>query len=184
MVISGCCQKRVTRVEIDAPRPLGTQLDEILEAQELNAEASKYVIYEHEFKLPEYTDDGVTGGWRLNEFGEDHVKQIAANLNRGDHFPVVIERSRISPDPESRFKFAIHYNEDLDLRRRAVIVAALHTMGVVDAEERVVIAPAFAEGVSAQEAMRAYTRSQGRGGRGGFGGGGVGGGGGLGGFGF
>lgn len=174
LCICGCCQDRgATRVQVDAPRPLGAQLDEILQTQELNAEASKYVMYEHEFQPPVIANDGaVSDGWKLNEFGEDHLKRIAANLNRGDHFPVVVERSRISPKQGTKYLYPVHFNEDLDLRRRAMVVTALQAMGVADAEERVVIAPAFAEGVTAQEASRAFSQGQSMGGSGGLRGGG------------
>lgn len=172
LCICGCSQDRVSRVQVDAPRPLGTQLDEILKMQELNAEASKYVMYEHEFMPPVISAEGaVSDGWKLNSYGEDHLKRVAANLNRGDHFPVVVERSRISPKQGTQYQYPIHFNEDLDLKRRAVVVAALLAMGVSDAEDRVVIAPAFAEGVTGQEASRAFSQGQSTGGGGGLRGG-------------
>src|SRR5690606_19718499 len=53
-------------------------------------------------------------------------------------------------------EYPVHNNRDLDLRRREVIVAALHTMGVQDAEQRVVVAPLLAPGFESFEAERAY----------------------------
>ena len=148
--------------------PLGSQHDQLMMAQELNAEASKYVVYAHEFEMNR--DDNP--GWRLTEDGEDHVKRIAANLQRGDQFPVVIERSQSSIKPGTEHEYPIHHNEALDASRRQVVVAALETMGVQGAGERVVIAPAFAEGLTATQAAQAYRR--GMSGFGGFGGGGFG----------
>jgi hypothetical protein len=152
-----------------AEAPLGTISDSIWQGQEHNAEASDFVIYQHEFKLNEP---------RLNTGGEDHVKQIAERVLSGQHFPVVIERSMTSARPDTTFNYPVHPNPDLDARRRKLIVIALQRLGVGDAEERVVIAPAFAEGYDALEATRAYRRGLSGGfGGGGFGGGGFGGGG-------
>ncbi len=149
--------------------PLGTISDEIWKAQEHNAEASDFVIYQHEFKLNET---------RLNTSGEDHVKQIAERLLMGQDFPVVIERSMTSPRPDTEFKFPVHPNPELDMRRRHLVVLALERLGVAGADERVVVAPAFAEGYESQEAIGAYGRGMSLfGGGGGFGGGGFGGGG-------
>jgi hypothetical protein len=155
------------------PTPLGTLSVPIWQTHERNAEASDFVIYEHEFQV-----DGI----RLNYAGEDHVKQIAARLNGGIEFPVLVERSRHSVDPYSEFKYPVHLNPALDLRRREVVVQALLAMGVEDAEHRVVISPALTDGYESFEAQRAYMRGVSGSGFGGFGG--SGGGGRFGGFGF
>ncbi len=176
------CQSLVTRVQGPPPQVLGTCIDQMNMTQEINAEASKFVVYMHEFELNKPGVGLAAGGWRLNDDGEDHVKQIAAKLNSGSAFPVVVERSRTSAKPGTTYQLPLHLNEDLDAQRRAVVVAALSAMGVRDAEQRVVVAPAFAEGQTATEASRAY--SNGIRGGGGGGGGGFGGGFGFGGFGF
>lgn len=156
----GCSHNHhAKRVTADSPMPLGTQSDDIWRMQEDNAEAAKFIVYDHEFQPPHIHDGQTSGGWRLNAYGEDHVKQIAANLNRGDMYPVVVERSQISPDADTEFKYPVHFNEELDVQRRRVIVASLSAMGVEDAEERVVVAPSFAEGITGTEARRAYYRS-------------------------
>lgn len=163
------------------PHMLGTQTDGIMEQQEVNAEASKYVIYVHEFKLPEQHEGRVVSPLRLNTYGEDHVKRIAASLRAGANFPVVVERSQTSVDPNTTYKYPVHFNPDLDLKRREVVVAALTEMGIADAEQRVVVAPAFAQPHTGVEAERAYYRGlnnfggNGMGGMGGFGFGGMGG---------
>lgn len=148
--------------------PLGTNSDTIWQIQESNAEASKFVVYQHEFKL---------NSDRLNLGGEDHVKQIAVEVQAGALYPIVIERSMSSPRPDSKYLFPVNQNPELDLRRRHVVVQVLLAMGVQDAEQRVVVAPSFAQGYSAQEAEMSYYRAlfQSGGAGSGFGGGGFGG---------
>ena len=174
--IVGCSQNHhAKRVVAESPMALGTQSDDIWRMQEENAEAAKFIVYDHEFMAPDVTNGMTSGGWRLNSYGEDHVKQIAANLNRGDIYPVIVERSQITPDPRSEFKYPVHFNEDLDSQRRQIIVASLAAMGVENADERVVVAPSFAEGITGSEARRAYIRGTigGRGQRTNGGGGGI-----------
>lgn len=153
--------------------PLGSISDDVWRKQEHNAEASDFVLYQHEFKLNEV---------RLNTGGEDHIKQIADRIANGEIFPVVIERSNSTARPGTDYKFPIHPNPELDMQRRKLVVMALERLGVSGADERVVVAPAFAEGYQSQEALNAYrrgfsTRGGGGGGFGGGGGGGFGGGG-------
>lgn len=163
LLAPGCVRNRI------AATPLGTISDSIWQNQEHNAEASEFVVYQHEFQL---------NGARLNTYGEDHVKQIALRLSQGQNFPVVVERSNTTARANTEYQYPVHPNPQLDLRRRDVLVRALAAMGVGDAEQRVVVAPAFAEGYRANEAIRAYQRGiNGYGGRGfgyggGFGGGG------------
>jgi len=158
-----------------APMPLGTLSDDLWKKQEAAAEASDFVIYQHEFDRQ---------GTRLNLAGEDHVKQIAARLAEGQDFPVIIERSMTTPRQDTKYRYPVHANPELDLRRRDVVVRLLNAMGVPEAEPRVVVAPALAPGMVATEAEAAYLESigdtgdfNGVGGFGGFGGG-------IGGFGF
>lgn len=163
------------RIEPAPPKPLGAEVDQINQMQEENAEASKFVIYQHEFEL----NTEKSAGWRLNYAGEDHVKQIAANISTGVDLPIVIERSTTSVKPGTEYEYPIHLNDELDLKRRRVVVAVLLALGVSDAEERVLVAPAFAEGLNAAAAAAAYSngysRNNGGGLGGGFGGGGFGG---------
>jgi len=147
------------------PPPLGYANDPIWQVQESNAEASDFVIYQHEFEKID--------GLRLNTAGEDHVKQIAQRAYSGFQYPVIIERSTTSVDPRDKYSYPVHVNPELDLKRREVVVAALTEMGVEDADQRVVVAPALTPGFEGFEAERAYQSI----GRGGFGGNGFGGGG-------
>ena len=151
------------------PMPLGTISDPVWQQQESNAEASDFVIYEHEWK-------GNTV--ELNHAGKDHVKQIAARVNMVP-FPVLVQQSSMTVDPDTQYGFPVHNNEELDLQRRQFVVQALTEMGISNAEDRVIVSPAIAPGFESFEAERAYHRgfSGGFGGFGGGFGGGIGGGG-------
>ena len=166
------------------PEMLGTKVDQLMQTQEDNAEASKFVIYQHEFELNEMREGRFADGLRLNAYGEDHVREIAENLRMGAPYPVVVERSQTSPKPGTQYRYPVHYNPDLDMQRREVIVRALTRMGIADADMRVVVAPAFAQPLNGNEAENAYGVGMSGGfgggvggGFGGFGGGGFGGGG-------
>jgi uncharacterized membrane protein YgcG len=148
--------------------PLGTLSDHIWQLQETNAEASDFVVYQHEFKLNQA---------RLNMAGEDHVKQIAERLLAGQDFPVIVERGMTTARENTKYKYPVHPNPELDMQRREVLVYALVTLGVADAEQRVVVAPALTPGFKATEAAGSYLRGMSGGGGGGGGGGGFGGGG-------
>lgn len=156
--------------------PLGSISDPIWQKQEENAEASEFVIHQHEF---------VGNTIRLNLAGEDHLKQIAVRA-RKTSYPVIIERSMMSPKADSKYGYPVNNDATLDDQRRQLVVKALLAMGVEDAESRVVVAPVYAPGFESFEANRAYQRGfsgRGFGGAGGgFGGGGGGGGFGGGGF--
>ena len=187
----GCAHGDKAAVYYEPPSPppmLGAAVDELNHAQEENAEPAKFIIYQHEFQMNEVVDGRNVGGVRLNEYGEDHVKRIADALKQGAPWPVIVERSQTSARPDTEFQYPVHFNPELDLKRREGVVRALVRMGIADAEERVVVAPSFAQPITAEEAERAYYRGTsgrtGAGFGGGFGGFGVGGSGGIGGFGF
>ncbi len=176
LTAAGCVNRERIAAFYNPPAPpiLGAEIDEINRAQEENAEAAKFVIYQHEFQLNDVVDGVNVGGVRLNEYGEDHVKRIAEELKQGAPWPVVIERSQTSARTETEFHYPVHFNPDLDLRRREAVVRALVRLGVPDAEERVVVAPSFAQPLTSEEAERAYYRGMWGGngaGYGGFGGG-------------
>lgn len=145
--------------------PLGSISDEIWMKQEELGEASDFVIPTHEFKLHSQ---------RLNADGEDHVKEIALRLQSLSEMPVVIERSS-NGNQSGQYKYPVNAEPDLDNQRREIVVRALHQLGVNNADELVVVAPAFATPAFGQEAEAAYYQSfqnTGSGGFGGFGGGG------------
>lgn len=190
-VASGCQGNSKYQFYQEPPPPpvLGAYVDNPMQIQEENAEASKFVIYDHEFRLAEAEDGKMKGTYYLNEDGEDHVRKIAENLRQGVPYPVIIERSRSSAKPDTTYKYPVHRNAKLDNQRREVIVKSLQAMGIEQADEVVVVAPALTPGLDGFEAERAYRSStarfgggQGIGGLGGFGGfGGLGGFGGFGG---
>ena len=155
----------------DPPPPLGSMtVDPFFQKQEEHGEASDFVVYEHEFM-------GDTN--RLNTAGEDHLRQIAARL--GDvPYPVIVEESSLASRCETKHKFPVHNDPQLDMQRREVVARALELMGAPDANSRVVVGPALTPGFRQFEATRAYNEGIigfGGGGGGGFGGGGFGGGG-------
>ena len=167
-------QRRVSQLTIE--------IDQMNEQQELNAEAAKFIVYQHEFDLNSSEGGKSLGGVRLNEAGEDHVRQIAGALKGGATFPVLIERSRTSSRAGTEFNYGVHYNPELDNRRRLVVVKALEKMGVVNAGKVVSVSPSFAQPLTGMEAEQAYRRSLRNNNNGGNGAGGGGGGFGGGGF--
>lgn len=176
MLVSGCQHKEHhAQIPYDSVAPLGTISDDIWQKQEENGEASDFVIHESEFV-------GTTA--KLNAAGEDHIKQIAVRMV-STPFPVVVEPSSMSVNESDEYKYPVNGNDDLDMHRRNVIVKMLQAMNVQDADERVVVSPAFTPGFQGFEAYRAYStgfsnrgggNGSGGGAFGGFGGGGGGGG--------
>ena len=158
LMIFGCAASREPPL-VPSSAMLGSEVDQLMTQQERNAESSKFVIPMHEFELNQKLPDGRERGWRLNEYGEDHVKQIAARLRQGHEYPVVIERSQTTAFDDTEFEYPVHFNEELDWKRRAVVVAALERLGISDADQRVVAAPSIAEGFTANEAVRAYGKA-------------------------
>lgn len=130
----------------DRPFPLGQVTDAFWEAQQTNAEAADFIFHDHEF---------VGNTAVLAPGAKRHLEMVAL---RCEHvpFPIVIEQTPHNARPE------------LDRARRATIVEQLNRMGVMNADQRIVIANAFPEGYTAVEAESAYFGSLGLG----FGGGG------------
>ena len=121
----------------DRPFPLGQVTDAFWETQQTNAEAADFVFFDHEFK-------GNTA--ELAPGTKPKLMQVALRLEHVP-FPVVIEQSVNNARPK------------LDQARRKTIVEQLARLGVVNAENRVVIAPAMAEGFTAVEGEAAYYRT-------------------------
>ena len=170
LLVTVCgCQQWKMFYQHPSALPLGTLSDPVWQNQEVNAELADFIVYQHEFK---------EGAEYLNTAGEDHVRRIAARLSSGQDATVIVERSFMTPRENTKYHYPVHPNPQLDLRRREILVRSLVAMGIVDAEERVVVAPSFAEGFRSHEAEAAYQRGMssygggGGGGGGGFGGGG------------
>lgn len=135
------------------PQPLGTLTDPTWRQQEANAEASDFVVHEHEW---------TQNTTQLNANGMEHVKQIAARAAEVP-FPILVERSSMTVKPDTKYAYPVHSNEELDLKRRDLLVASLHQMGVTNAAERVVVSTALTPGFREFEAERAYDRGMGGG---------------------
>jgi len=118
----------------DRPFPLGAVTDAHWETQQTNAEAADFIFYDHEF-----TGDTA----ELAPGGKKHLAEVAMRLEHVP-FPVAVEQSSYNARPE------------LDQARRQTIVEQLARLGVTDVEQRVVVASAFAEGITGIEAERAY----------------------------
>lgn len=153
VLMTGCAKDRCAcKCEEGCPPrpaqfpPLGHLTDPYWQRQERNAEASDFVVHEHEFE---------GNAARLNNLGESHVRQIAARVGSVP-FKVLVEPSSMKPLENTQFGYPIHPDPELDKKRRKVIVQALLAMGVQDAEERVVISPALAPGFEQFEGERSY----------------------------
>ena len=118
----------------DRPFPLGQVSDAHWETQQTNAEAAKFILYDHEF---------VGDTAKLTPKGEKHLVQIAIRLEHVP-FPVVVEQS-----PDGRYP-------QLDIQRRELVVRYLSGLGLEGFENRVIVASAFARGLSAVEGEAAY----------------------------
>jgi hypothetical protein len=121
--------------QVDRPFPIGQVSDSFWETQQTNAEAADFIFYDHEFR-------GNTA--ELAPGAKRHLEQVALRLEHVP-FPVVIEQSPHDARPE------------LDQARRRTVVEQLARIGVLNVEDRVVVAGAFPEGLTAQEGEAAYT---------------------------
>ena len=65
--------------------PVGTDSDPIWQSQEARAEASDFVVYQHEFGYQNA---------ELNKCGMNHILQIAARLKYCPHLPVIVDLRR------------------------------------------------------------------------------------------
>lgn len=116
--------------------PLGSVNRAHYHTMQSNAEASDFVIHDHEFV-------GQTA--ELTPHGKDHVLEIAARM-RSAPFPVIVQRVENNADPE------------LDAHRRRIIAAILADMGNPDADQRTFVAPAYEKGLNSREGEADYYR--------------------------
>jgi hypothetical protein len=147
--LAGCTSPQNFSGGAARPLSLGAISDQVWMTQEDNAEASKFVVYEHEFQLHKAI---------LNTAGEDHVKQMAARIAKGANFPVIIERT-MTGDDRGDYHYPTGPDPELDIRRRALVVAALERFGIADANDRVLITTPMAEGITGVEAEANYQRA-------------------------
>ncbi|MCC9602738.1 hypothetical protein LOC67_19485 [Stieleria sp. JC731] len=175
------CHVSTPQGNVIEPRTLGSQLDEINQRQEDNAELAKFIVYMHEFEINlqedparraanekaaslfDYIGEIRPHGLRLTPDGEDHVRQIA-HLVQADPTTeirpqVIVERSVTSKQWDTEHYYPVHYNEELDELRRRVVVKVLQAYGIEFADQIVVVAPAFPTGLEATEAAAAFENS-------------------------
>ena len=157
------------------PQPLGSVVDAVNQIQEENAEFAKLIVYAHEFELnqprkrlnkpraamvsgDQVFQPGQTEpmGFRLNDAGVDHVRQIANFLRSNPDQTVVVEQSDTSRKWNTLYQYPVHPNPALDEQRRAVVVSTLESLGIHHANELVIVSRAFPTGQHSQEAARAY----------------------------
>jgi len=163
LLFSGCA-------EFNRSAPNGKKSRTIWNEQEKRADSAKLIIPAHEFAIR---------STRLNSAGLDHIKQIAVVLQSGTEFPVVVERS-MDNNNRGKHHYPVNPNPELDNERRDTIVSLLNQLGVANADQLVVVAPAFVDYASGIEAETAFLGSFGGnrnsgsfgGGFGGFSGGG------------
>lgn len=123
----------------DRPFPLGQVTDSHWETMQTNAEAADFIFYDHEF---------VGQTEQLTPLGRKHLLSVALRLEHVP-FPIVVEESPRGENPQ------------LDESRRQAVVNQLAQLGLDRqmVQSRVVVAPAFSEGLSAIEGEAAYYRT-------------------------
>lgn len=133
------------------PAKSGVATEAIWRQMESNSEASDFILHEHDFEAM----DSV----RLNDAGRDHLKNIALRLLAGAPYPVVVERSKWSYDPEvgeGDFNYPIHNDPELDNRRRRAIAEVLAKMGVPHADQRVLVGYPYTPHTQGYQAIQNY----------------------------
>ena len=188
LVLVGCTTQAPSGSAV-MPRTLGSATDEINRQMEENADLAKMIVYCHEFETNatlnqsdldqanfdkltkgfEYVTPDQVRGFRLTPSGQDHLRAIANQLRHQipqfentylqPRQQVIVERSQTSKRWNSLHRYPVNLNRELDEFRRRIVVNALTGLGVANADYLVVIAPAYPEGMSAQEASTAYGRT-------------------------
>jgi hypothetical protein len=109
--------------------PLGAVNRAHYETMQANGEAADFILHQNDF---------VGSTSELSPAGKDHVLEIAARA-RSAPFPVLIERSENNTTPA------------LDEHRRASIAQVLVDLGIADAPQRTIVAPAYGKGLTGRE---------------------------------
>lgn len=136
LTAAGCRTTGTVGPAVDRPFPVGQVSDAFWETQQTNAEAADFIFFDHEF-----VDDTA-------ELAPGAKKKLMSVALRLEHvpFPITIEESLHNARPA------------LDEARRRMVVEQLARMGIPQAERRVVIASALAEGITAVEGEANYYR--------------------------
>ena len=131
----------------DRPLPIGQATDSFWETQQTNAEAADFIFYDHEFK---YDTTKHVETAQLSPLAKKHLTEVALRLEHVP-FPVIIEEL-----PRNHDEAKNHEKGQLEQARRKTIVEQLNRLGITNADERVVVANACAEGFTGVEGERAY----------------------------
>ena len=67
LLFAGCRCGGLGNHDDAGPEMLGTKVDALNMTQEINAEASKFVVYTHEFESQEMNSEDPDAIWRLND---------------------------------------------------------------------------------------------------------------------
>jgi hypothetical protein len=110
--------------------PLGAVNRAHYQVMQTNGQAANFILHLNDFV-------GTTS--ELTPAGKDHVLEIAARAHSVP-FPIVIERSENNSSPA------------LDEQRRGSIVRVLMDLGIGDASQRTMVAPAYGKGLTGREA--------------------------------
>lgn len=132
----------------DRPLPVGQVTDSHWETQQTNAEADDFIFYDHEFR---YDTEHQVDTAQLSPRTKKKLEQVALRLEHVP-FPVVIEELPRDHDAARNRQKGL-----LEQARRQTIVEQLNRMGITNADERVVIANAFPEGITGIEAEQSYS---------------------------
>lgn len=163
------CERKADIGRSAVPAPPGTYVNGWNDAMIHSAQRHDFVVARHEW---------FSGGGQLGPEGRQHVARIAEVLPQ---FPdnVIIEAEPTELRGDETLDEALARTAGLNEQRRNDVVATLANHGVLDAQQRVLLAPIDRVGVRGVEAPRVYNQllQGGFGGRGGQQGGGIGGGG-------
>jgi hypothetical protein len=110
--------------------PLGAVNRAHYQTMQANGEAADFILHQFDF---------VGSTSELAPAGKDHLLEIAARA-RSVPFPVLIERTENNANPT------------LDEHRRASIAQVLLDLGIADAPQRTIVAPAYGKGLTGREA--------------------------------
>ena len=157
LLISGCAwgQKQSHRAyggppygpPHDRPFPVGQVTDSFWETQQTNAEAADFIFYDHEFR---YDTTKHVETAQLSPLAKKHLEDVALRLEHVP-FPVIIEEL-----PRTHDEAKNHEKGLLEQARRKTVVEHLNRLGVTNADTRVVVSNACAEGFTGVEGERSY----------------------------
>lgn len=137
--------------------PAGTTLHAWQEAEHQRANESALVVYQHEW---------YQGGDQLGPEGRRHVREIAREMAMNPAAKAIIESRTIviryddDLSEHERYQQALEGSVALDETRRAILVSELTKAGILDADLRVVVDHAPAEGLFGVEAPNVYRNIQ------------------------